>query len=58
MKAKSSLTGGKNEKNDINALQSVGYDWHRGHENNDPNTKPQIVLRNVVDEFKPKRTGS
>ncbi|CBY37762.1 unnamed protein product [Oikopleura dioica] len=33
---------------------SVGYDWHRGHESNDPNTKPQIVLRNVVDEFKPK----
>lgn len=33
---------------------SVGYDWHRGHESNDPNTKPQIILRNVMDEFKPK----
>jgi len=33
---------------------SIGYDWHRGHEFNDPKQKPQIVLRNVVDEFKPK----
>lgn len=35
---------------------SVGYDWHRGHEINDANQKPQIQLRNVIDEFKPKNS--
>lgn len=35
---------------------SIGYDWHRGHEANDPNQKPQIILRNVIDEFKPKNS--
>lgn len=33
---------------------AVGYDWHRGHECNDPNTKPKIVLRNIFNDMKPK----
>jgi len=33
---------------------AVGYDWHRGHEARDINKKPQIILRNVLNELKPK----
>ena len=35
---------------------SIGYDWHRGHEANDPNVKPKIILRNVTNELKPKNS--
>lgn len=46
---------------DVNAdgtifAYSIGYDWHRGHEANDPNVKPKIVLRNVTNELKPKNS--
>jgi len=33
---------------------SVGYDWTKGHEHNNPNMKPAIYMRSCADELKPR----
>jgi len=33
---------------------ALGYDWTKGHENNNPNNKPQILLRDSSEELKPR----
>ncbi|VVC37208.1 WD40/YVTN repeat-like-containing domain,WD40 repeat, conserved site,G-protein beta WD-40 repeat,WD40 [Cinara cedri] len=34
---------------------SIGYDWSKGHEFNNPAKKPKIFLRSCYEDFKPKK---